>query len=274
MIRLAAFADEISPDLDEQIEVLKAERIAHVELRSVWGINVLSLDLEQAATTKRRLEDSGIAVAAIGSSIGKVPLDRAEAETEHMERAIELAHHFEAPMIRMFSFYGTSSGDDPINRREATLDRMRGLADRAAGAGVLLVHENEKDIFGDSISRCVDLMEAVDSPSLRSAFDPANFIQVDQRPYPDAYEALRPWIAHVHVKDALLDGTVVPAGDGATGWQELLESLRRDGYDGFLSIEPHLASEGRFGGFSGPDGFRRASESLKRLLRDMGWEYR
>src|SRR5258708_25209955 len=97
---------------------------------------------------------------------------------------------------------------------------------RARAAGITLLHENEKDIYGDTIARCVDLLQSIDDPHFQIAFDPANFIQCQQTPYPDAYEALRPWLRYVHVKDALADGHVVAAGAGVSRLPALLERLR------------------------------------------------
>jgi sugar phosphate isomerase/epimerase len=111
----------------------------------------------------------------------------------------------------------------------------------------------------------------VDNPNLRAVFDPANFIQCGQSPYPEAYNALRPWLRYVHVKDAQEDGQVVPAGEGVARWPEILRQLRTEGYDGFFSLEPHLAEAGRFSGFSGPERFRRATEAFRNLLHTMSW---
>ena len=44
MIKLSAFADEISPELDEQIRVCKRNAVTHFELRGVYGKNVLDFD--------------------------------------------------------------------------------------------------------------------------------------------------------------------------------------------------------------------------------------
>jgi 3-dehydroshikimate dehydratase len=288
VICLSAFADEISPDLDEQIAVLQSEGIRHLELRGVWNINVLDLTDEQVSEIKRRLDAAGMAVSGIGSPIGKVPIDHPfDEHLRRFERAVELAQAFDTSFIRIFSFYppehaissgGTAppaaaAGDGPEAYRDDVLQRLQILTERAGEASVTLLHENEKDIYGDTIARCVTLMEAIDDEHLRTVLDPANFIQCGQTPYPDAYEALRPWIRSVHVKDAAADGTVVPAGEGMARWPELLDRLRAGGYQGFFSLEPHLAEGGRFSGFSGPELFRRASQAFQRLLREMGWEY-
>ena len=93
-------------------------------------------------------------------------------------------------------------------------------------------------------------------------------------PLPEAYEAIRPWLGYVHVKDALQDGSVVAAGEGAARWPEILHGLQADGYDGIFALEPHLASAGRLSGFSGPDLFAHAARAFVALLAAEGWEYR
>ncbi len=268
MIRLSAFADEISPDLDEQLAVLSLEHIHFLDLRGVWNTNVLDLTDQQVARIKETLDAHGIGVAAIGSPIGKVPIDSSFDEHLHrFERAITLARALQTPYIRIFSFYppahlkGGSGAVNPADYRDEVLRRLREMTARARAAGVILLHENEKDIYGDTIDRCVDLLQSCDDTHFQAVLDPANFIQCGQTPYPD------------HVKDARSDGSVVAAGEGLTHWPELLQRLRADGYDGFLSLEPHLASAGKYQGFSGPDLFHLASQALQQMLQAMGWEY-
>lgn len=278
MIHLSAFADEISPELDEQIATLQRENIHYLDLRSMWNINVLDLSDAQIRQIKQALDAHSMSVAAIGSPLGKTPIDSPfEATLQKLERALHVAQAFGTPFIRIFSFYppahphvvSTRAGSN----RDEVMRRLRIMIERARSASVTLLHENEKDIYGDTINHCVDLMRNCADEHFRVAFDPANFIQCAQVPYPDAYEALRPWLAYVHVKDALPGGNVVAAGEGAGRWPDLLRRLREDGYDGFLSLEPHLASAGQFQGFSGPDLFARASQALQGMLKGMGWEY-
>ena len=280
MIRLSAFADEISPDLDEQIAALKAENIHFLDLRGVWDINVLDLDDEQVAQIKQALDVQNIRVAAIASPIGKVPIDMPfEQQIQRIERAIQLAQLFQTPYIRIFSFYPPGHGNaqsavpDMAAWRDAVLARLRVLSARAGTAGITLLHENDGGTYGESIEGCVDVLQNVADSHMQAVFDPANFIQCHQEPYPDAYERVHPWLDYVHVKDALADGKVVAAGEGVARWPELLRRLRADGYDGFFSLEPHLIAMGPYGGFSGPDLFRHASQSLQHLLGEMDWAY-
>ena len=276
MIRLSAFADEIAADLGEQITVLRQEGLGYIDLRAAWGVNVLDLTDTQVAEARRQLGEAGIGVAAIGSPIGKAPVDGDfDQHLTRFERALTLARTFETKYVRVFSFYPPTNNlrAEPSTWRDEVIRRLRELTDRAGAAGITLVHENEKDIYGDTINRCVDLLTTLDDPRFVAAFDPANFIQCQQEPYPAGYEALRPWIDYVHVKDAQADGTVTAAGEGISDWPAILGRLRESGYDGFLSLEPHLTASGRLGGFSGPDRFRYASQALQKLLKEMGWDY-
>jgi 3-dehydroshikimate dehydratase len=296
MIRLSAFADEISADLEEQIAVLRSENIHFIDLRGVWDTNVLDLTGRQITEIKQRLDSQGIKVAAIASPIGKIPIDAPfDEHLRRFRRAIELAQFFHTPLIRIFSFYppvaegdsrvstrglnakvDTSSGKgiaDPATWRNEVLRRLRELTILARSANLILLHENEKEIYGDTIARCADLLQSINDPHFQAILDPANFIQCEQTPYPDAYQELSPWLRYIHVKDALANGTVVAAGEGVARWPEILQQLHTDGYEGFFSLEPHLAIAGQYQGFSGPELFQHASQALQRLLKSMDWKY-
>ena len=283
MIRLSAFADEISADLNEQIEVIHSENIHFIDLRGVWDTNVLDLTDQQVTEIKQRLDAQGVGVSAIASPIGKIPIDTPfEEHLQRFQRAIELAQFFHTPFIRIFSFYPPTADSeansgkgivDPSTWRNEVLRRLRELTRLARNANLVLLHENEKDIYGDTIARCVDLLHNINDLHFQAIFDPANFIQCQQTPYPDAYQALRPWLRYIHVKDALADGTVVAAGEGMARWLEILQQLHSDSYDGFFSLEPHLALAGQFQGFSGPELFYKALQSFQRLLQSIDWKY-
>jgi 3-dehydroshikimate dehydratase len=277
MIRLSAFADEIAVDLEEQVEVLLSENIHYIEFRSAWGINVLDLTDQQLVQAGRIFEMNGLSVATIGSPVGKVPIDAPFGEHfQRFERALTVARVLGTSSIRIFSFYPPSNPGErsnPVEWRDEVFRRLREFTMLAREAGVVLLHENEKDIYGDIIARNVDLLRSIDDQYFRSVLDPANYLQCQQIPYPDAYEATRPWLASVHVKDVRADGTLSVAGEGEAHWPELLQRLRQDGYQGFLALEPHLAAAAKYQGFSGPDLFRQAAQALKRLLAAMNWDY-
>ncbi len=274
MWTLTGFADEISPELDEQLNTLAEESISYMELRSVWNTNVLDLTDGELDRVKSAAALRGIGMSSIGSPIGKVPVtDPFGPHLERFRRALYAADVLEAPYVRVFSFF-IPEGQDPDQYREEVLDRMGILAGEAEDSGVTLLHENEKEIYGDVPSRCVDILAGVGSPALRAAWDAANFVQCGISPFKEGYASLRPYIEYVHVKDALSGSNrVVPAGEGDGQLPETLSALRASDFDGFFSLEPHLASSGKYSGFSGPELFRKAAGAFKEVLRKQEIEW-
>ena len=272
---LSGFADEISPDPQVQLAVLATESISHLELRSAWSVNVADFTAGQLAEFRAAVDDAGVRVSAIGSPIGKIPVGAPLAsELDRLRRVADVAAELGTAIVRVFSFF-IPGGDPPQRYRGQVIDRMGALTRIAEERGLVLAHENEKEIYGDVPDRCADLITAVGSPALRATFDPANFVQCGVRPFSDAYARLRPYLVYVQVKDALAaTGEVVPAGQGDGELRETLAALRDSGFAGFMSLEPHLAQAGRFGGFSGPEGFVRAASALKFLLNEasISWQ--
>jgi sugar phosphate isomerase/epimerase len=274
-VTLTGFADEISADPAQQLAVLAAESITHLELRSAWSVNVADFTVAQLAGFRTATEAAGVQVSAIGSPIGKIPVGAPlEPELERMRRIADVAGELGTALVRVFSFY-IPAGEPPEHYRAQVIDRMGALARIAEERGVILAHENEKEIYGDVPGRCADLITSVASPALRATFDAANFVQCGVRPFTDAYPLLRPHLVYLQVKDArAATGEVTPAGEGDGEMRETLQALRDSGFTGFMSLEPHLDLAGRQGGFSGPDKFRQAAQALKRLLNELsvGWE--
>jgi sugar phosphate isomerase/epimerase len=267
MWQLSGFADEISADFTEQCRTLVALGIGHMEVRSAWDANVLDLDDSQLARVARLLAEHNLKVSSIGSPIGKIYID--EDFTAHLARmrhAAEVAQLLNAPYIRIFSFF-MRPGIDPGTCRDEVLRRVAELARIAKSYNVTLLHENEKDIYGDTPARCRDVVESVASDYLRATWDPANFVQVGCAPYRDGYDLLRPYLVYLQIKDAVAaTGTVVPAGRGDGQVRETIRALRADGFDGFFSLEPHLETGHRLGGFSGRELFTEAWQAFVQLL--------
>lgn len=270
MLQLAAFADEISPELDEQIQVCIKNEVTHFELRGVYGKNVLDFDKPLRAEIKAKLSENGLGVAAIGSPIGKVKItDDWNVHFDRFKIAVELAEFFEAPMVRVFSYYPDDAGEI-LKYRDEVVRRFQAKVDYIRDMNLTLVHENEAKIFGEKGRECVELMTSVDSPKVRSAFDFANFVQAKEKPL-DCWSGLKPYTAHIHIKDAMMsDGSIVPAGKGDGQIEPILKDAYASGYRGFLSLEPHLAAHKQFSGFSGPVLFKVAADALKELCRKAG----
>lgn len=237
---LSAFADESSPILDEQIKALQEEGISLIELRGVDGKNVSALTIEEAANVKDKLDAAGIRLSALGSPYGKANLS--VVFDEHLalfKHGLELCKVLDCKRIRMFSFY-PAEGATAEETRAEVLRRLEIMLTLAEEAGVQLVHENEKGIYGEDTARNADLLNHF-GERLGFAFDPANFVQCEVNTL-EAYEQLHDRITYMHIKDALLaDGAVVSAGNGDGHVAEILRRLNaeREG-EVILTVEPHL----------------------------------
>lgn len=231
--RLAAFADEASSSLDGQITAMRKNGIGLLEIRGVDGENISEISPAKAREIRNRLDDSGISVWSLGSPYGKINIgDDFEAHLDSFKRSLETADILNARHIRLFSFYGASEIDE-------VLPKLEGFIDAAKGTDIVLCHENEKGIFGDTANKCLELHKAL--PGLKAVFDPANFIQCGQDTV-KAWEMLSPYVEYMHIKDALPDGSVVPAGKGVGEIPYILERYKGE----VLTVEPHLSV---FGGF-------------------------
>jgi sugar phosphate isomerase/epimerase len=195
MWTLSGFIDEIAPDFTDQCRLAADLGLRYAELRSAWEVNILDLDPDQLGAMRKVLASHDIQVSSIGSPIGKIFIDEEfPPHLDRMRHAADVAHYFDAPYVRIFSFF-LRPGANPADHRDEVIDRMRALARVAEDADLVLLHENEKDIYGDVPSRCLDIVRSVGSPHLRLAWDPANFVQVGVRPYTDGYAILRPHVS-------------------------------------------------------------------------------
>ena len=143
--------------------------------------------------------------------------------------------------IRMFSFLIPKDADAD-SYTDVVLDKLRQFIRIAEKHDIVLLHENEKGIYGDTGARCKLLFDRLACPHFKAAFDFANFVQCEQDTA-ECWELLHDQIAYIHIKDALPGCLLnVPAG---TGLGKIPELLRRafceEGYHGFLTLEPHLA---------------------------------
>ena len=273
-IVLSGFADEIDPMMDQQLRVLNDLGIGHIELRGVDGNNITSLSLEETEKLKEKLDQARIKVSAIGSPLGKISIyDAFEPHLHLFDHVAKQAEILETKYIRLFSFYDAEDKD-----RDEVMRRMDQFLQHTPEE-LILLHENEKGIYGNTAPRCLDLLENFKGAPLFATYDPANLIQEKQDAL-ESFDLLKPYIRYVHVKDARMeDGAVVPAGMGDAHWDLLIRRLEAMNYEGFLSLEPHLAD---FAGYhalerkadwmedkncdNGEAMFRLAYHSLMKLL--------
>lgn len=278
---LSAFADEIDASLTTQMEVLDQHGIKHIEMRGVNGKNLTQYTLDEVREIKKQLDARGFKISAVGSPVGKIKItDDFAPHLDLFKHTIEIAKILETKYIRMFSFF-IPHGEDPAKYRDEVMNRWSQFIKSAEGTGIVLLHENEKDIYGDTAERCLDLLKTMNCSYVKATFDPANFVQCNEKTYPEAYELLKDYIEYMHIKDANAnDHKVVPAGYGDGKVKEILTALYKAGYEGFLSLEPHLGS---FQGFSdlepnspindmpegGPKKFAMAVDALKKITAEI-----
>jgi sugar phosphate isomerase/epimerase len=272
MFTLSAFADEISPDPREQIDVLSRCGIQHIELRSIIKTNVLDLTDLQIGEFKSLLDRHGFRLSAIGSPIGKVKIDQPfELHLKRFERAIELAKLFGTPNIRIFSYY-KPEGTEWSQWRDVILCRLEEKVRRAEKAGVRLVHENEHNIYGDDPDRVVDLLTTINSPSFRAVYDAANYVFCGYDPW-QGWQKTKAWTVHLHIKDWVAGATHgSPAGEGQGRIPEVIAEVAHT-YEGFATLEPHLLGGGPTGGVTGPELFPKAVAAFKAILDKAGAKY-
>lgn len=240
--KISGFSDEIASDIKTQFEVLNKLGMKYFEPRFIDGKNISELDDSEVLSLKEKMDKCGIKVSSIGSPIGKIKLtDDFAAHFELFKRVVKTANMLDTKYIRIFSFYN-DGGEWTKDGRAQVFTQLKRFIDYAKAENIVLLHENEKDIYGDIADRCVELFDELYCDNFKGIFDPANFVQSGQDTK-EAYEKLKDYIEYMHIKDAKAeDGTVVPSGYGDGNVKFILDSLFANGYDGFLSLEPHLGS--------------------------------
>lgn len=257
---ISGFSDEICPEFREQLRCVKEWNVNYIEIRGVDGKNISSYTPEEAVKIKETLDEYGVKISSIGSPIGKIGIeDDFAPHFESFKNTCELCKILDTKYIRMFSFY-IPKDKDPADCREEVLKRLKAFIDYAKEQGIVLLHENEKGIYGDNAVRCLDLMKELYCENFKAVFDFANFIQCDQETM-EAYEMLKPYIAYVHIKDAV-GPQVVPVGMGDGKVKAILSLLKESSFEGFLSLEPHLSD------FTGFNALENGEEAAAKIFSD------
>lgn len=238
-LKISAFADEYADSFEEQLTALNEFEIENIEIRFLNGKNISVLKRNEATEAKKKLDAFGINVSAIGSPIGKIQLDGdINDHLETAKRIFESANIFDTKYIRVFSFYAPN-GKDIADMKSEVLYYLEKFVVLAREYGITLCHENEAKIYGDTPNRCKELLDHF-SGELKCVFDMGNFVLEGAEPY-TAYELLKEDIAYFHIKDALSQGAIVPAGKGEAKIKEILSAHREYAKeDFFVSLEPHL----------------------------------
>lgn len=240
MIKISGFTDEISFKLDKQLAMLKELGESYMCPRNVDGDNIADISYDIFLSgIKPRLDDAKIKFSSIGSPIGKIKLDDEEGyqkQLEKLAKLVKIAKVMECKYIRIFSFFVDPNGDYD-KYFPVVVEKMKGFLKIVEGTDIILLHENEKHIFGDTPERVLRLYKELKHPNLSLCYDASNYIQCNCDPF-DAYNIVKEFTVYYHMKDCI-DGVEVPLGIGQGRIQDIVSDLVKNGYDGFLTLEPH-----------------------------------
>jgi 3-dehydroshikimate dehydratase len=270
---LSGFADEISENLQEQVQTLRALNVPGLDLRSVDGVNVLQLTGARLEEVRQACEDNGLHVQAIGSPVNKVAYRAGGAgdELEKLRRAIHAAHATHTARIRIFSPQVPKGQEEAL--WPAIRDWMAPQVELAQESNVVLLHENDGEFYGAYPAGARRLLEEFACPHFWGLYDFANSVLLGHRPMRDWFPWILPYLHTLHIKDAIESTRViVPAGQGDGQIKETLAFLTESGWSGPLTLEPHLKSGGPYGGTSGPELFAVAVTAIRDVVASVGGE--
>lgn len=282
---LSAFADEAGTPLDEQIRASQEAGYQYIDLRNVGDYNITALPEDEAARVREQLDAANIRVHMFGSPIGKIDIaDDFEIDHNKLKHLGRLKDILGCDRVRMFSYHN-KAGLNEADWQAQTLDRLKRLAETADNLGLELYHENESRIFGDVCDRVEILADALRGARFRLIFDFDNYNRCGDDVW-DNWLRLRDRTDAFHLKDSNKEGMHVPIGEGNGRAREILADAFKRGWDGPLTLEPHLKrSEAVVA--TGPEGksneslkdmtpfdaFQVAASTAKRLLNEIGASY-
>jgi len=244
-VKLAVITDEVSQELERVLEIAAEFGLAAIEVRSLWNKAPHELTDADIRQIKTRCTDLGLAVCSIASPVFKCDYGDPQQEREHLailRRCVDIAGELNAPLVRLFTFWRKPH----FPSWDAIAEKLAQAARLVEGTPLVLGVENEPTTMATNGRKVVEVLRRLNHPQVKAVWDPGNDVFDPDRevPYPDGYEIVKPWIAHIHIKDGKWDATAqrfepVPIGEGEVDYVGQFSALVRDGYDGYLSLETH-----------------------------------
>jgi sugar phosphate isomerase/epimerase len=286
-MQLAAITDEISQEFEHALDVMLEYGATGAELRGLWGTNIADLSEAQVRQAKAALKERGMQAVGLATPFFKCDLTPKapnpgeaagamhlatplglEQQMDLLTRCIRLAHTFETPLLRVFTFWRKEAFTPEIEAR--IVDAFAAPLALAEREGVILGLENEHACFIGTGAEAARIAAALDSPHLKIVWDPGNAYFAGETPYPTGYDAVKPWVTHVHVKDGkrveTADQGLRPQwcviGEGEIDYVGQFAALKNDGYTGWISLETHYRPETG----SAPDGKGTPEEGSRPCL--------
>ena len=279
--KLGIITDELTGQLEEALPFLSSYQLHWCELREMWGKNIMNLSPEELDRARKLLAKHDLAVSDIASPIFKWNLPQMPAKADEkrdtykasfveedanrlLEESFKLARFFGTRQVRIFSYWRV---DRPEKTYALVRDRLAQAAKVAAKNDIVLVLENEHACNIGTGQEMGPLLKEINSPGLRGNWDPGNAAMLDEVPYPDVYQAVKGFFSHVHIKDVRKNAAGkkewAPVGGGYIDWKGQMQALRKDGYEGTMSLETHYLRTDR-------NKVESTRESLEGLLKILG----
>jgi sugar phosphate isomerase/epimerase len=248
MFRLSVITDEVSQDFQRVVDVCKQYGVQQVEPRSIWDTPPHKLTDEQLITIRRILNSAGLSACAIASPFLKCDLGDKQAYQDHLNilrRCVQMCHFFDCQIIRGFTFWKTGPAEKVWQQ---LLDAYAEPIRICEAEDVYIGIENEASTHIGSAAEAERLYKDTNHPRIRAIWDPANEVYAadGELPFPTAFERMRPFMIHMHIKDAVRDpdedagARCVPVGDGGyIDYPAQLQALIDMGYEGACSLETH-----------------------------------
>lgn len=255
---LTGFADEASPDLAVQIRATQQLGWSNIEARNVSSANIHDIDEAEFDRACEQLEEAGITINCFGSTIAnwaKKITDPFEITLEEVRRAIPRMQRLNTSMVRIMSYAVLKDRGPEDQMEEERFRRLREIHRMFTDAGLTPVHENCNNYGGMGWKYTLRMLENV--PGLKLVFDTGNPVFSDDRnsgaagPYAkqsawEFYEHVKDHVAYIHIKDGIWDTEAsnmnyTHAGEGNGDVRRVVKHMLDNGYDGGISMEPHLA---------------------------------
>jgi len=286
MFKIGVITDGISRDLKHALEVARETGVEYAELQFVGDKEIGDQTPEEIQEIKDLITRYGMKVPCLSRHLfGGLPVMSTEpgdeAHRKHMEalqRCINIAKVLDAKLVRVmscrkemiiFGYNGAEQWVASTGSWERFLKLMEPAVKLAEDEGITLAVETGNNAMVNSAHLGKKLIDDLGSKHLKLIWDIPNTLYSAEVPYPDAYEAVKDSIAHIHLKDAKVSihqATVrfCPLGEGdVTPYLEgIIGALKRDGYDGVVSIESvYRPDNGTF-----EDGYRKVLPILRKLV--------
>lgn len=242
-MKLSFITDEVTQRFEDAVRFAKENGLSGLELRSVEDLPIDTVPAETLRVWRHRLDAENLAVCGLAGSFYKCSPepDVIEAELQKLKRLCDAADILGCNTLRGFAFFAPPKG--PLSA-EALAPYFKRPIEILQRRGKTLLLEADPSVNTSNHAALAALLRAIGSPHVRAIFDPGNCLYdpLGETPFPEGYDAIRPWFAHVHIKDAVRgaqDTQCVKVGDGQVNYPTLLRRLAADGYDGWLSMETH-----------------------------------